>query len=277
MRKMIREDLQKVWSLIEDKGFRLSLERLEEIYDQAEEKIICGQPEIGFGFLVYRFEEDSKKIYDILVYVAEDKRRMGYGRSLVRTLEETLHGQEDICYRIDNMLTFEDSKAAIEALGYEMFYSSSLMIFKGKRFPDQDLSLEAYGDQDYEIYTDLLDEAFYQVSIDNNMTPNNSRDIPGLRQYLMDVKDEIKVIREGDILGAVLQVSKDHIGRVMVASHLRGKGLGRSLVQDGTNQILDQGLEPKLYIMDTNQGARRLYESLGYELESTVHVYRRFI
>ena len=81
---------------------------------------------------------------------------------------------------------------------------------------------------------------------------------------------------KNDTLVGVVQTTDGFVSIAMVGRDFRGNGYGNKLLKFATNRILSEGYKTsKLYIMDTNEGARRLYESIGYDLISTVHDYRK--
>ena len=51
-----------------------------------------------------------------------------------------------------------------------------------------------------------------------------------------------------------------------------GKGYGRTIVRLLASRILAEGRAPFLHVRDTNAGARRLYEALGFTVVNTVRL-----
>jgi ribosomal protein S18 acetylase RimI-like enzyme len=62
------------------------------------------------------------------------------------------------------------------------------------------------------------------------------------------------------------------VSGVCVHPDVRGRGLGRKLSMFMTHRVLERGETPYLHAFATNVLAIRLYESIGFELRSMMHV-----
>lgn len=277
IRDVRREEINKVWELIKDKSFDLKYEDIEESFDKSEKMIAFEDINIGFALIRFLGVDDKKKKYEIGVFINPKFRLNGYGALLVNHLENSINKERSPELTIENMLKYHDASEFLIKTGYNMWYSSSLMVYPNGLFSNVTLDLIPYEDKYYKEYVKLRDDAFYQISIENNMIPNSSSNSTTLRGELIETADEHSLLVIDEQLIGVVQVTKDHVSRVMVVKSARGKGYGNSLVKYATNRIIYSGLEPKLFIMDTNIGARKLYETIGYNLISTVHVYRKTI
>lgn len=84
-------------------------------------------------------------------------------------------------------------------------------------------------------------------------------------------------IREGGALVAMAGERMKHDGHTEVSGicthpEARGHGLGRLLSAFMTRRVLDRGETPFLHAFAANDPAIRLYESIGFELRTMVHV-----
>ena len=85
-------------------------------------------------------------------------------------------------------------------------------------------------------------------------------------------------IREGSIVGCVAIVRDElswspHVGelRLVVATQMRGKGLGRALAQHSFAVALSLGLEKLMAYMTVDQrGAIAVFEGLGFQAEAVL-------
>jgi L-amino acid N-acyltransferase YncA len=90
-------------------------------------------------------------------------------------------------------------------------------------------------------------------------------------------------IREDSIIGCVAIVRDElswspHVGevRLVVASHMRGKGLGRALTQESIGLALGRGVEKLMALMTVDQhGAIAIFEGLGFQAEAVLREHVR--
>ncbi len=86
---------------------------------------------------------------------------------------------------------------------------------------------------------------------------------------LIDPAREVYVLREGAVLAAFLIVDmrgplRGYIQTICVADGCRGRGLGTSLLRWAEERIGRESPNVFLCVSSFNDGARRLYERLGY-------------
>lgn len=270
-----KEEISEIWDLIKDKSFELNYKELEELHEKSEKMVSFEDINIGFALIRFLYVEDDKRVYEIGVFINPKFRLNGYGTLLVNHLENTINNETSQVLRIDNMLKYNDASEFLGKIGYGMWFSSSLMTYQGSILEHLQMDLIPYDDKYFKSYVQLLDEAFYQISIENNLSTKPTPMTEEFRNELIRTSHEFSLLINKNELIGVVQVTDDHVTRAMVSELARGKGYGGSLIKFATNKILNAGLEPKLFIMDTNIGARKLYESIGYNLVSTVHVYRK--
>ncbi|OQY42935.1 MAG: GNAT family N-acetyltransferase [Fusobacteriia bacterium 4572_74] len=93
-----------------------------------------------------------------------------------------------------------------------------------------------------------------------------------------DIESIHIMIEEDNNIIAYLRVIKPgisydnaSIGRVLVTSEARGKGLARKIIQTGMDYIINKWNEEKITIGAQNY-LRNFYESLGFEVVSDVYL-----
>lgn len=99
-----------------------------------------------------------------------------------------------------------------------------------------------------------------------------------MRSVSKEISWEVLVVKENnEILGFItlnIDGDKGSIGLIAVATHARGKGIGRALVTDANRLFAEKGLKSSTVVTQRqNLGACRLYESCGYRINNIDHVY----
>lgn len=277
IRDIVEKDYNSIWDLIKGEGYDLEKKELIDQLDSSLALKTFNQIDIGFAAVWSVGNTLGVSNYHIIVYINPDYRLNGYGSELLNEIRSCVSEEEPREFRVENMLKFYDVKPFLIKNGFELWYPSSLMVFEGTRFEDIELDLTAYENHYFNEYLHLLHEAFYQISVENDIKPYKAEGTQAFKDYLMSVKDGLELLIDNNTLIGVIHVTEDHVTRVMVDQDYSGKGIGSKLIKYAINKIIDSNLVPKLYIMDTNIGARKLYERLGFKLESTVHVYRNRI
>lgn len=274
IRDMVKEDYNFIWDLVKDEGYDFEKNELVDQLDSSLAVKTFDQAEIGFAAMWSIGSTLGVSNYQIIIYISPAYRLRGYGSKVLNEVVSCVSKEEPREFRIENMLTFYDVKPFLKKNDFEVWYSSSLMVFGGKHFEPIDLELTAYENHYFDQYLHLLHEAFFQMQVDNDIKPYKAEGTQTFKDYLMSVKDGLELLMDDQKLIGIIHVTEDHVTRVMVDHDYSGKGIGSKLIKYAVNKIIDSGLVPKLYIMDTNKGARTLYEGLGFKIESTVHVYR---
>ncbi|SMF04915.1 Ribosomal protein S18 acetylase RimI [Tistlia consotensis] len=124
-------------------------------------------------------------------------------------------------------------------------------------------ALRPYRDADFEACVELWRKCGITVSYND----------PAEDVALWQRSTEAEILlaeRGGAVVGTICVGHDGHRGwlyQVAVDPKLRHQGLGRKLVRAGEDWLIERGV-PKVQLMirPTNEGVRRFYESLGYEL-----------
>lgn len=273
--EVAKKEYHSILNNIEDDITGIEIDEIMQTMKNSLSVIAFDKPEIGFAAIWSEGNTLGIENFQVLIYVNPKFRRKGYGSILLNEIisRGSQEGPKEI--RIENMLNYCDISEFLMKKGFEMWYSSSLMVLRDSNLETPNLDLIPYEDKFFNQYLEILNEAFYPLQVENDIKPYIVEETQEFRDYLSNVSDEFRLAVEDEKLLGVVQVTNDHVSRVMVHKEARGKGLGSDLIKYATNRILKSGYStPKLYIMDTNDGARILYESLGYTVDSTVHLYR---
>ncbi len=124
-------------------------------------------------------------------------------------------------------------------------------------------ALRAYRDEDFDACAELWRRCGIAVSYNDPAAD--------VALWQRSAEAEILVAERGrQLVGTVCVGHDGHRGwlyQVAVEPKLRHQGIGRKLVRAAEDWLLERGV-PKVQLMirPTNEGVRRFYESLGYEL-----------
>jgi ribosomal protein S18 acetylase RimI-like enzyme len=126
--------------------------------------------------------------------------------------------------------------------------------------------------------SNLRSEAFEEVRIKNKMKPFYIQASEEERKLMKDEKELYHLLFDGALLIGAVKVKGNYIDLLMTHKEYRGKGYGKKLLQYAINLIIKDGHSTSnLYIIDTNHGARKLYESIGFKNKETVKIYKKVL
>ncbi len=203
----------------------------------------------------------------VYVHLFPAFRRKGYGIPAVRAAERLLRNRP---VRIMTGYVSGDGAAEETARrgGYIRKYSSAVMRYRGGRFPEPDLSVRKYRDEDFEEAFALSAEAFHRMRLGTGLFPDNVQAVPDgrVRRHWSETAGERYVLTaDGEIAGHA-KLDGDTIESVSIRISRQGQGLGRRFLQYLANRVLDGGYgEVRLWCIIGNDRARHLYDSLGFE------------
>lgn len=90
--------------------------------------------------------------------------------------------------------------------------------------------------------------------------------VSSMRRRRGFVWDEHTQRMQGLLLCSVVQEGVAHMTQISIASHLRGRGLGRFLLRHALTELTLRGFESiTLTVTKRNAAAMRLYTSFGFE------------
>lgn len=229
---------------------------------------------IGFAYI-----EDEPHGF-LYVYIFPVYRNKGYGDMAVTAMEQQIKASPLICM----MTTYHsDCTAAIhlaEKYGYVKKYVSALMEYRGDKFPEQELPIRHYRDEDYPEAFAMYAEAFHVMRLGTGCFPDSVVAQPNEeeRKYWAEHADDGYVYLSGNEIIGHARIDDNELGVVSIKLSHQGKGFGRAFVQFLVNRVMEKNEDhPKLWCVVGNNKARNLYDSLGFqEIYSDVFAEKRF-
>lgn len=145
-----------------------------------------------------------------------------------------------------------------EIIAYEMS-------FKGALEYQDDLSCVPFEEKFWKEYMQTYNECFYEMRKDLEVEPFNF--YTDYSQMEDKASSTYLCMQDGIIAGAVSCYGNE-IDDLIVRKPLQGRGLGRSLLLWGMNQVREQGYdEIILHIAQWNQRAVTLYRDAGFDIK----------
>ncbi|MBQ6234433.1 MAG: GNAT family N-acetyltransferase [Clostridia bacterium] len=210
---------------------------------------------------------DETKAF-VYVYIFAEYRNSGYGDAAVTAAEQMIQTTplERIVTAYNNHN--EVAKRLAERHGYAKKYSSALMRYAGESFPEPELKVRKYRDEDFEEAATLSAEAFHAMRLSTGCFPDSvvAQATEEDRKYCAEnAENEYVLELNGEIVGYGA-IDGTELDEVSIKIPYQGKGLGRKFVKYLTNRILEKGEgEPVLWCVVGNDKAQALYDSLGYK------------
>ncbi|RJX25527.1 MAG: GNAT family N-acetyltransferase [Acholeplasma sp.] len=168
--------------------------------------------------------------------------------------------------------------------GYKEWFALKKMVHDGRGLPHHELTYRHYEDQDFAMYFQGLGDAFYPMRNAMDITPyhvcNQASDKKASeeRESLLKEKDTMYLFFEkNNYIGAVTILGAE-IDDFYVVDRYQGKGYGRKIIEFSVNFAKGQVKEPVfLTVVDWNEKAKNLYQSVGFQSVETKKYYRKII
>lgn len=168
-------------------------------------------------------------------------------------------------------------RVLFKSQGYKHSFFSLRMEYDGGKFEEPDLEVRTYSNDDFTDYLRIWSEGFYDLRKEHDMRPYlcySEQDYTDekLRQNILEGSKGLYTFsKDGQVVG--FGKNCDYLDVVVVDKKKQGKGFGKSIVKSCTNLLIDQGHFPvALYVLDTNIGARKLYENLGFKVKAVIEI-----
>ncbi|MFN2148088.1 MAG: GNAT family N-acetyltransferase [Anaerolineales bacterium] len=173
----------------------------------------------------------------------------------------------------------------LEALGFEIERYSFVLInhrprFKPLRLPAgaEIIPLEAGQAQVIQAFADCLNVNFQHLA---GHTENTAETVSEWFTDELYLQDGVRMLFVDGKVAGTLWVSREYsdpamaeISALSVSPGLRGRGVGRMLLQDGINFAVERGFERVVLSVNAeNRKALDLYRSAHFDLEQTVVCY----
>lgn len=213
----------------------------------------------------------------LMLFVAVDQRRRGIGSAVLAHLEEkpAAEGAQRFFgfYRRD----IKASAAFAARHGYVHQFASAFLRREGAPFPMEDAPpVRGYRDEDYPESQDLYARAFHEMRLRVGDFPDSVCGRPSeaeRKSWREDAANRFVFLENGLIAGHG-HLCGNEIGSVSVKPELQGRGIGRRFVKYLCNEIYRRGCGGVTLECVVGNGARRLYEELGFQelyIEEFVH------
>ena len=219
-------------------------------------------------------ESPYGKRIDVWVYTAPDFRGRGVGQALWSEAEEYVEQLSPSIivtgYRSDK----GNADAFFAKRGFSYWFSSHGMSYDGGYFSETDLTPIPYSESYFDEVISLINEGFYGLRQTNSILPMEcyppGYDRAKVMQEFADDRDNIFLFVQGKTLVGYTRLGSDYIDDIVVSSTHQRQGCGQKITQFAVNTLRERGVNRVfLGVVDTNKGARALYESLGFELVET--------
>lgn len=166
--------------------------------------------------------------------------------------------------------------------GFRRWFGNHLMYYRGGKLPEPGLEVRLYDDALFVEHNRLINECFAPLREQNDIKPyriyaDDAADDQELRKKTAEAHRENSwfFYHRGQLVGWA-ELDGAEIDTIAVASEHQRKGYGRQIMHYCINYLLDKGYNPvQLHVIETNVCAKRLYESIGFELIETYEYARR--
>lgn len=273
-----KEDRTGILDLIKGMGIEGKIGSLDDIVSNATHFLLYIQNGVkGFAYSSFYTNSAEESIAQISVYVAPDSRLRGTGSALYKKIEElTSKIKPDfVCTYMRTEL--ESSVGFAKKMGFERWWGSLELIYKGGSFPKTDMTFIKYEDRFFDQFVTMVQECYYELHERNDMKPYlASKD--SIKKYKLNNESNVYIALESEQLVASVTVGEGTIENVMVVRTHQGNGYGRKALQFGVNKLLEEGYEDiRLCYIEGNESAKRLYNSIGFKPLYHTQVYRKFL
>ena len=221
-------------------------------------------------FTVYADDPDV----DVAILVHPNHRRQGIARALYRSFEK-----ETVSYPIESV-TFQTERVFLEthpdfASNWGLVEDDETETWLGKdRRPyplatvsnlDVLLADRSYQDQISQLKFQAFSEEHESKEVVDRYVAEALKD-PESRLYIL--------LKNGQVIGTCtvdLSSNTNYLYGLAIAEHERGKGYGSYLAKSLVNQLIEQNDKSfQIAVEDSNVGAKRLYEKIGFVKQTQV-------
>ena len=277
LRFFCEEDKENLIKLIE------KMEIKEEVGDWGEfiansQKILLYEQNGIKGFSYYStYYNDEEKIAQISLFVDSDYRLSGIGTALYKETEKLISESAPDFVSVYMRVESENPMPFAEKMGYEKWWGSPELIYRGGAFPKTDLEFVKYEDMFFDKFVKVVQDSYYELHEINDLKPYLAP-AHSVNEYKLNNKDKVYLVLDHDEIVASVTTGKGEVDNLMVAPGYQGKGYGRKALQFGMNKMLEEGYNDiRICFVEGNKNAEKLYTSLGFKPHHNTQVYRKFL
>ncbi len=175
------------------------------------------------------------------LYVSKEHDAMNIGSILVTEYEKMLIHNEQVEHTLFINCS-DDSIKLLENQGYRLYFSSYIMERTGELFPQADIRVRNYDDEDYLAWDRICELAFYHMRQRVGMYPSYFyTPVEWEREQFAKNKDNMFVMTVDDTIVAIGKIDGNKISIVAVSIEHQSRGYGRPFVQFLVNEIVGRG------------------------------------
>ncbi|EJR58036.1 hypothetical protein IIM_00111 [Bacillus cereus VD107] len=271
------EDRISILNLIKNMGIEEEIGSLDDIVLNSTHFLLYNQNGIeGFAYSSFYTNSAEESIAQISVYVEPGSRLKGIGITLYKAIEECISEMKPDFVCTYMKVESENCIGFAKKMGFERWWGSLELIYKGGSFPETDITFIKYEDRFFNQFVKMVQECYYELHEMNDMKPYLAPE-DSIKKYKLSNESNVYVVLKNEQLVASVTVGEGTIENLMVAPSHQGNGYGRKVLQFGMNKLLEGGYEDiRLCYIEGNGSAERLYNSVGFKPLHHTQVFRKF-
>ncbi|EJQ41872.1 hypothetical protein IEE_04362 [Bacillus cereus BAG5X1-1] len=272
-----KEDWIGTLNLIKSMGIEEEIGSLDDIVSNSTHFLLCNRNGIeGFAYASFYTNSAEESIAQISVYVEPGSRLKGIGSALYKEIEECISEMKPNFVCTYMKVGSENCIGFAKKMGFERWWGSLELIYKGGSFPKTDMTFIKYEDRFFNQFVKMVQECYYELHEMNDMKPYLASE-DSIKKYKLNNESNVYVTLENEQLVAAITLGEGTIENLMVARSHQGNGYGRKALQFGMNKLLEDGYEDiRICYIEGNESAERLYNSVGFKPLHNTQVYRKF-
>lgn len=277
IRELRNEEIPALVAMI-GRGVIMAEEEIKGKLEGAKQALVYEDEGVVKGVATLEVGRPTDDVLCVIgIYVDEPSRRQGIGSQLWTAMQAAYRPLDP--GRVFAMAR-QDGRYAndfYEKRGLGRWFDEYKMRYDGEMFPEPALTVREYGEEDGDLYTRHWSEAFAWLRTEIDARPHRLADASKERldkehaSRLEDAENIYLFFDEGRFVGSALVENEYEINSVFVCADEQGRGYGKQIVQYTVNRMIERGISPvHLGVVDVNESARRLYESLGFVYVQTM-------
>jgi len=239
---------------------------------------------VGVCFLSENISEYRGKTLDIDIKMEDEFQNYDNFYSLFSEIDSFIRDNK-IAFIITSVLSTQlELKDFLHNDNYSQWFSLRKMIHDGRILPNHELIYRHYEENDFDRYFSGLGEAFAPMRTAMDIPPYNvctsaSKElIIKKRDSFLKDSQQMYLFFDLDIYIGAVTISGSEIDDFYVVNGLQGKGYGKKIIEFSINLIKQKSHEPVLLsVVDWNEKAKKLYQSVGFNTLEIKIVYRKTI
>ncbi|EOX3354358.1 GNAT family N-acetyltransferase [Vibrio cholerae] len=270
------EDKNELIKLVKQ-DFLITEEEISECFDAKNYQIIVfdnGEKIQGFSCVK---PWNNKKKADVLVYVVPNERRKGIGTLLYTQIMKQKYTLNFTFIVTQFRIGKEDVTPFYKSLGYQKWYGVHDLLYNGSAQPKSELKIIAYEDRYFEQYAEGLRSSFYEMRKAHDFQPHICCELSDEKrsEFLKNKEKIFLLLNNEKLIASAMVTNNGLLDDIFVTPFYQGKGYGKIITQFAINKAISQGANRiELNVVEWNEKALKLYQSLGFSKIQTTHYYK---